>query len=523
MLKFVLMKFATKLGCWVWLSAWALTGAVGRGGTVVRPPNFLVVVADDMRADAIRAHGGAAARTPVLDRLVAEGMSFRAAYCFGSNSGAVCIPSRAMLMTGRPFFSIRNDLAGTTTLPERLEAKGYQTFLAGKWHNGRESCERSFAEGDAVFLGGMTDQFHPELASLRGHRLGKAVKSDQFSTDAIAEAAVNFLASHGGARPFFAWVSFTVPHDPRTPKAEAEPAPPKETQRPEPTMIPWRPRYDVPFARLHSADEHPLPPNFLPQHPFDNGWMTVRDEELLAWPRHPDEVRRELAAYHGLISHLDARVGELLDALEAARLAESTYVIFLADHGLALGSHGLLGKQSLYEHSMRAPFILKGPGVPAGRESQALVYLHDLHATVLDLAGAGPDNAPAESEARSLAPQWRSAAPSEPSPSQSRQRLLLAFTDSIRAVRTDRWKLIRYPKVDVTQLFDLAEDPHERHNLADQLPDKVIALRGELEAAQAAAGDSQPWTAAVVRPASIDLTGRARDPFAARPWDRPHR
>ncbi|MFN0129951.1 MAG: sulfatase-like hydrolase/transferase [Verrucomicrobiales bacterium] len=508
--------------CWcVWLMVWALTSVVGR--CEVTPPNFLVVVADDMRADAIRAHGGVAARTPVLDRMVAEGMSFRAAYCFGSNSGAVCIPSRAMLMTGRPFFSVRNDLASAPTLPERLEAKGYRTFLAGKWHNGRESCERSFAEGAAVFLGGMTDQFHPELSSLRGHRLEKPVKSDRFSTDAISEAAVNFLASGDSARPFFAWVSFTVPHDPRTPKMEADPHQPNDAQPPEPGPSSWRPRYDVPFARLHSADEHSLPTNFLPQHLFDNGWMTVRDEELLAWPRNPDEVRRELAAYHGLISHLDARLGDLLDTLAAAGLAENTYVIFLADHGLAIGSHGLLGKQSLYEHSMRAPLILKGPGVPEGRESQALVYLHDLHATVLDLAGAGPDNTPAESESQSLSPLWRSATSSDPSPSQSRQRLLLAFTDTMRAVRTDRWKLIRYPQVDVTQLFDLAQDPDERHNLADRLPERVIAMRRELEGAQSAAGDSQPWTAAVVRPAFIDLTARARDPYAARPWDRPAR
>jgi arylsulfatase A-like enzyme len=482
-------------------------------------PNFLVVVADDMRADAIRALGASAARTPVLDRLVGEGFVFRSAYCLGSNSGAVCQPSRAMLMSGRPYFGVRNDLAGTVTLPERLGARGYQTFLAGKWHNGRESCERSFADGEAVFLGGMTDPFHPVLASLKAHRLGPGARRDTYATDAIARAAVEFLAGRDRQRPFFAWVSFTVPHDPRTPATD--PSPPLSAG--DGPGASWRTPYDTPFARLHTAEAHPVPGNFLPQHPFDNGWLTVRDEQLLGWPRDPAEVKRELAAYHGMISHLDARVGDLMAALEASGAAENTHVIFLSDHGLALGSHGLLGKQSLYEHSMRAPLIVRGPGVPAGRGSDALVYLHDLHATVLDLAGEPTGGPAGETDSRSLAAHWRPAPAAGPPPPAPRDRLLLAFTDTMRAVRTDRWKLIRYPQVDVTQLFDLRADPDEIHNLAEREPDRIAELRRTLEAAQQSAGDALPWTAESVRPARVDLTGRPRDPFAGRPWDAPAR
>jgi arylsulfatase A-like enzyme len=502
----------------VGLAVAVLAAASVRAGA----PNFLVVVADDMRADAIRAHGGPPALTPVLDRLVRTGFSFRHAYCLGSNSGAVCLPSRAMLMTGRPYFAIRNDLQGQATLPETLGRRGYQTFIAGKWHNGRESCERSFASGEAVFLGGMTDQFHPTLSVLQDHRLGPGEKSEVYSTDAIAAAAVRFLARAPRDQPFFAWVSFTVPHDPRTPPTGAEPVSAAEADPPR-VEHPWRPRYDRPFAHLHDPSALRLPVNFLPQHPFDNGWLTVRDEQLLAWPRDPAAVRRELAAYHGLITHLDARVGDLMAALEASGVADNTYVIFLSDHGLALGSHGLLGKQNLYEHSMRAPLVVRGPGVPAGRESHALVYLHDVHATVRELSGQAVDRAAGEVESRSLVPRWHPPAADAAPPAGPRSRLLLAFTETTRAVRTDRWKLIRHPQVDVTQLFDLENDPGECTNLADGEPGRVAELRRELEAAQQAAGDALPWTAATLLPSRIDLTGRARDPFAARPWDQPPR
>ena len=503
----------------MWLVPWgwgvcALL-AMRVGGETVRGPNFLVVVADDLRADAVGVYGGREAGTPVLDRLAGQGCHFRQACCFGSNSGAVCVPSRAMLMAGRTFFEVGGELKGVRTLPERLEARGYQTFLAGKWHNGKESCERSFADGEAVFLGGMTDQFHPMLGAVRGHRLGDMARSEAFSTDAIGAAAVKFLGNRDRSRPFFAWVAFTVPHDPRTPKPVAE-APPVV---PGGAASPWLSRVDVPYSELHSREDQRLPANFLPQHPFDNGWLTVRDEELLGWPRDPAEVRREWASYRGLVSHMDARIGDILLALEAAGDAGTTYVIFLSDHGLALGSHGLLGKQSLYEHSMRAPLMVRGPGVEAGRRSEELVYLHDVHATVLDLAGE-PTEARRETDSRSLVPLWQAGSAAA---GLGRDRVLLAFTDTMRAVRSGPWKLIRYPKVDVTQLFHLGDDPDERNDLSVAEPDQVTAMRGLLDEAQRAAGDTLPWTAEVRRPAAVDLTARPRDPYAGRPWARPAR
>src|SRR5439155_24083768 len=110
-----------------------------------------------------------------------------------------------------------------------------------------------------------------------------------------------------------------------------------------------------------------LPPNFLPEHPFDNGELRVRDELLAGFPRTPDEVRRHIADYYGMISHQDAWMGRVL-----AAAPDNTIVVYTADHGLALGQHGLMGKQSLYDHSIRVPLIVSGPGLPSGRRVDAL-------------------------------------------------------------------------------------------------------------------------------------------------------
>src|SRR6185295_12363812 len=125
----------------------------------------------------------------------------------------------------------------------------------------------------------------------------------------------------------------------------------------------------------------PLPPDFLPQHPFDNGEMTVRDEKLAPWPRTPENIRSQLADYYALITFMDLQIGRILAALDKSGAAQDTIVVFSSDQGLALGSHGLMGKQNLYESGMKVPLIFAGPGIPKG-QADALVYLHDIYPTV---------------------------------------------------------------------------------------------------------------------------------------------
>jgi arylsulfatase A-like enzyme len=249
-----------------------------------------------------------------------------------------------------------------------------------------------------------------------------------------------------------------------------------------------------------------LPANFLPQLPFDNGMMQGgRDENLAPWPRTEAIVREQLAEYYGMITHLDEQVGRILDALKKTRQAENTLIIYAADNGLALGSHGLLGKQSVFEHSMRVPLIVVGPGVPQGRSTRAFTYLLDLFPTVCDVAGI-PE--PADLEGKSLRPVWTGDL------DRVRDSAFLPFLDIQRAVRDDRWKLICYPKLGHFQLFDLQADPGETTNLVERADGATHfeRLLKSMKDWQAKVGDTVQLPARNRPPEPIDLTGRKRDP-----------
>jgi arylsulfatase A-like enzyme len=421
-----------------------------------RRPSVLVILSDDQRADTIHAVGNPAIRTPALDALVARGAVCSRTYCMGSMQGAVCVPSRAMMLSGRSLFRIDEQLRDCDTWPEAFGRAGYRTFLTGKWHNGGPSATRCFAAGRNVFFGGMHDQLAVPVVSFSDHgEPVKAAATGTHSSELFGNAAVEFVESLGD-EPFFAWVAFTAPHDPRQPPAG--------------------------FRERFVGHEPPPPANFLPEHPFDNGELAIRDEKLLGWPRTREAISRELADYYACIEGMDAQIARIVAALEKKGRLADTVVLFTSDHGLALGSHGLLGKQNLYEHSMRPPAVIAGPGVPGATRTPALCYLHDLVATVGDLAGVAP---PADSDCTSLVPVLRGEMAAV------RPELLLAYRDVQRALVTPEWKLIEYPAAGRTQLFHVAKDPDELVDLAAEPADRGrrSELDGRLEAAQQAAGD----------------------------------
>lgn len=419
-------------------------------------PNFVVIVGDDHRPDALGALNRQV-RTPNLDRLVMAGVLFRGAHIPGGDSGAVCIPSRAMLLSGRGLFRVGHDLVGVATWPEALRAAGYQTLATGKWHNGAEACGRIFPGARNVFLGGMTDQFRVTVQDFdAAGRPGAPRVVERNATELFTDTAFGLLRDRDPARPFALYVAYTSPHDPRT-------APPE-----------YHARYDPAWVSL--------PANFLPEHPFDNGELAVRDERLLPVPRSKEAVRREIADYYAMITHLDAQVGRLLDALNRTGLAENTVVVFAGDNGLALGSHGLLGKQNLYQHSVGVPLIIAGARFKGRRAEDALCYLHDLAPTLCELAGVP---APPGMEGRSLVKLLEGRA------RRHRDELFFAYRDVQRGWRDARWKLIHYPEIGRTQLFDLRADPHETEDLAadPRQAARVARLTRKLQGAQAAAGD----------------------------------
>jgi arylsulfatase A-like enzyme len=422
-------------------------------------PNVVFLFADDQRFDTIRALGCEAIHTPNLDRLVRRGTAFTRAHIPCGTSGAVCMPSRAMVLTGRTLFHIQG--AGEsiplehTTMGEAFRAAGYRTFGTGKWHNGRESYHRSFADGDEIFFGGMAD--HWNVPAYHYDPTGKYdarrpwvpdahcsnevhyrdcdhIQVGRHSSEIIADAAVRFAEKQDAEHPFFLYVPFLAPHDPRT--------------------MPQK------FLDMYDPDEVELPPNFMGGHPFDMGNLHGRDESLAGFPRTPRETRRHIAEYYAMISHLDYEVGRILGALDERGLTDNTVIVYAGDNGLALGQHGLFGKQNCYDHSVRVPLIFAGPGIPEDARTDAYAYLLDIFPTLCELTGL---QRPASVEGRSLMPVIHDPA------TQVRDSLYFAFVALHRAVKDDRYKLIEYcvgGRHNMTQLFDLAEDPWELHNLA---------------------------------------------------------
>jgi arylsulfatase A-like enzyme len=445
-------------------------------------PNILFIFADDQRADTIGAHGNRAIQTPNIDRLVRSGFSFRQNHVFGSNNGAVCVPSRAMLMTGQTWFKIDTlKLQDELLLPQLLVGQGYETFATGKWHNGEESWRRAFQRGKAVMFGGMSDHTKVPVKDLHPDgRLSTERTGEKFSSELFADAAIEYLEQRDRGRPFFAYVAFTAPHDPRQP-----------TDR-------WREYYE---RRLP-----PAPVNFLPVHPFDNGMVrNLRDENLAAWPREERVIREQLAEYYGLLSHMDEQLGRILTALKRTGQDRNTIIIYAADNGLALGSHGLLGKQSVYQHSVRVPLIISGPGIPRGGSSEALTYLFDIFPTVCQLVGIAP---PKGLAGQSLVPLVRGERAS------IRETVFLPFQKIQRAIRDERWKLIAYPQIGYLQLFDLQRDPHEMVDLYDRpgMRRHVERLMAQMKEWQERVGDTLAIPTARRLPAPLDLSGEERKP-----------
>ena len=437
-------------------------------------PNFLFMIADDHRHSALGALGVEAVSTPVFDKLIADGTCFTQAHIMGSTSGAVCMPSRGMLMTGRGLFDTPDPLPDDAPLlPELLQQNGYTTFGTGKWHNRRGSYARCFSESGKVFFGGMNDQFAMPVNDFDpagDYPPDESYIADGYSTTVFADEMIDFLNTRGGeddTNPFFAYIAFTSPHDPRTPPA--------------------------PYDTMYDPDEIELPPNFLPEHPFDIGVSDIRDEVLAGYPRGEDEIKGHIADYYGMISHMDMDIGRILATLDARGLSENTIVIYTSDHGLGVGQHGLMGKQNLYDHSMRIPLIVRGPGIPRGLSCDALLYLLDLYPTLLELAGVG---VPEICDGHSLAALLNGVT------YKHRRQIFSAYQGVFghpqgqpwqRSIKDERNKLIQtvVDGEETWQLFDLAADPYERVNLFDQPGyDKVTQrLRAGLRDRQTRAND----------------------------------
>ncbi len=410
-------------------------------------PNVLMLHADDMNFRTIRSLNNPEIQTPNLDKLVARGTAFTHACIMGGLQGAVCVPSRAMLMSGQNLFHATANVVkqkgwgpvGDFHLwPEVLGTRGYQTIGIGKWHNGPALYHRAFQKGGPVMFGGMANHYQTPVFDFNPS--GTYPKADlkpraAHSSEVFADAVIQNLKERDPAKPFALYCAFTAPHDPRQPPPE--------------------------YKAMYPEDRIELPPNFAPEHPFDNGELKVRDEALLPWPRTPAAVRKERSDYYAIITHLDAQIGRIFETLDREGLTKNTLVVFAGDNGLAVGEHGLLGKQNLYDHSIRVPLILAGPDVPAGQRTDSLVYLFDIFPTLFELLELP---VPPTVDGQSFVPILKNPR------RQLRNEMIYGYRHVQRAVRTPRWKYIRYNAggVQNRQLFDIKADPWEMKNLVNE-------------------------------------------------------
>jgi len=421
-------------------------------------PNFLFIIVDDQSPFDLKAYNPKSAlNSPVIDRLAAEGITLDAAHHMGSFSGAVCTPSRHQLMCGRSVWHLPiGPLAKThcppmlelNTIPAIFNRAGYDTFRTCKLGNSYEGANKQFTVRKDATKRGDTDE------------TGSAWH---------AERVLDYLKQREATKdkdPFLLYFGFSHPHDTRDGK----------------------PNFLAKYGAVNHTDkttpppgnpnQPPLPANYLAKHPFPHGDDGVRDEVAVSgvWGKRDElTIRNEIGRQLACSESIDEQIGRVLDKLTAMGELDNTYIFYTADHGMAIGRHGLQGKQNLYEHTWRVPMIVKGPGIKPGTRAPGNLYLLDVLGTLCDLAGIEP---PSSHEGTSFRPVL------EGKKATIRDVLYGVYNGGakpgIRCVKQGDWKLVKFDvpgaQVRQTLLFNLAENPDEL--LQEHHDPKVIALTG---------------------------------------------
>ncbi len=419
--------------------------------------NIVFIMTDDQTVNTISSCGNSQIITPNLDKLCVSGMNFTNCHIGGGTSGAICMPSRAVTHTSKNLFDLKD--AGWSIpedhplLGECLKNGGYNTFFTGKWHNGPDAFKRSFTSGDNIFFGGMWDhynvpmnKFDPsgkydnyvktvvnffnsnETHTMRANKFNPGIHS----TDVVTNSAIEFLESYDQDKPFFLNVAYLAPHDPR--------------------VVPKQ------FLDMYEQVDIDLPTNYVKKHPFLFGQQHERDEQIVPKPLNEQWCTKELKSYYAMITHLDHEIGNIIATLEQKNLLENTLIIFTSDNGLAISAHGLMGKQNLYEESIRVPLIISGPGIEKSSICDDFVLLQDIFPTIVERENLASPKLDGNSFANALKGEEYEA----------REDLYLAFTHYIRSVKNKNYKLIKYRPTDgveLNQLFDLKNDKFEQANV----------------------------------------------------------
>ncbi len=441
-----------------------------------KKPNVVFIFADDMTYTAINALGNSEIQTPNLDKLVSGGTTFTNAYNMGAWNGAICTASRSMLLSGRTVWDVNNFRKNWSnnkeldkTWGKLMENAGYDTYMTGKWHIDAKA-DSVFQNVKHIRPGMPGDEWEHEIQvakfkSIEGTDTDPATLmpvgynrplSEQDTTwsptdtkfggfweggkhwsEVLKDDALNFIEkAENSDNPFFMYLAFNAPHDPRQA--------PKE------------------YIDKYPLEKINLPESWLPEYPFKDDMgcgPDLRDEALAPFPRTEYATKVHIQEYYAIITHLDTQIGKVLDRLEATGKMDNTYIIFTADHGLAIGKHGLIGKQSQFDHSIRAPFMITGPDIPKNKKINEDIYIQDAMATSLELANIEKPNYVFFNSFLDLV--------SGKQTKSNYDAIYNGYVDLQRMIRKDGFKLIIYPKIKKVLLFDLTNDPEEMNNLAD--------------------------------------------------------
>jgi arylsulfatase A-like enzyme len=444
----------------------------------VTSPNILFLFTDDHAYEAIGALGNDILQTPNLDRLVNAGTTFTHAYNMGGWNGAVCVASRAMIISGATIWRARkkenlwrkkDSIAISETWGRLMAKHGYNTYMSGKWHvqaPAEEVFDRALhvrpgmppdnwgkGGGGAKVLEAIKNNGDVDAAMPAGYNRPKGENDTSWSptargfggyweggthwSEVLKDDAVNFIEeATTGEEPFFMYLAFNAPHDPRqAPRSYLD---------------------QYPLTNI------PVPKSFIPEYPWKDSIgnsRLLRDEALAPFPRTEYAVKKHIQEYYALISHLDAQIGEIINALERSGEMDETYIFFTSDHGLSLGQHGLMGKQSLRDHSIRVPLMVIGPDIPKGKKCDQDVYLQDVMATTLELAGIPKPSYVEFNSFLDIINGERKESHYD--------AIYGCYMDYQRMIRKDDYKLLVYPRIDKVLLFNLDNDPEEVNNLAD--------------------------------------------------------
>ncbi len=465
-------------------------------------PNILFIFTDDQTYSSINSLGNNEIQTPNIDQLVNSGTTFTHAYNMGAWNGAVCLASRAMMISGRSVWRANQiskqwskGIHREKTWGQLMKDAGYDTYMSGKWHVD-VPADQVFNVAKNIRPGMPNDSWEHEVMVKKFDSLstipnakpedimpvgynrpkdendsswrpydtgfGGFWEGGKHWSEVLKDDGKAFInKAKNSEKPFFMYLAFNAPHDPRqAPKS---------------------------YVENYPLDSISLPASWLPnypwQHDIGNG-PSLRDEALAPFPRTPYATKVHIQEYYASITHLDEQIGEIIAALKASGKADNTYIILTSDHGLAIGRHGLIGKQSLYDHSIRVPLIIAGPGIPKGKKITNDVYLQDIMATSLELAGV---NQPDYVEFNSFLSQAQGK-----STERSYDAIYGCYVNFQRMVRKGNYKLIVYPTINKLLLFDLSEDPEEINNLADnpEYKTKIQRLFNELIKLQIQMNDS---------------------------------